>query len=154
MVEAATLQKYPFFGGLLPEQIEEILPLMEEEWYEAGVCIIAEGQANSTLRFILEGRARAEKGGLLLAEFGKGDVFGEMEVLDVMPSTATIAAQTQTRILTLSRRALHTLYKTDTKVFSMIIMNLARDLSRRLRRMNDWVLQAEQSASQSPAPVP
>jgi hypothetical protein len=39
--------------------------------------------------------------------------------------------------MSISNKSLREIYKTDTKIFSMVIMNLARDLSRRLRRMND-----------------
>ena len=37
----------------------------------------------------------------------------------------------------ISNRALRDIYKADVSTFSMIIMNLARDLSRRLRRMDE-----------------
>jgi CRP-like cAMP-binding protein len=54
-----------------------------------------------------------------------------------MPSAATIKSITPVRLLTISNKTLHEIYKTDLSVFSMIIMNLARDLSRRLRKMNE-----------------
>ncbi|MDR1596442.1 MAG: cyclic nucleotide-binding domain-containing protein [Treponema sp.] len=139
MVNSSSLQKYSLFGGLLEEQIDNILPLMEQENYEPGTAIIVEGEPNNKIRFILEGQVTAEKNGVTLFEFKEGDTFGEMEVLDVMPSVATIKALSPTRVMSISNRALRSIYKMDIKVFSLMLMNLARDLSRRLRYVDDQI---------------
>jgi CRP-like cAMP-binding protein len=140
MVESAAFQKYSLFGGLLDEQIDQVRPLMEQENYTPGDNIIVEGERNDRIRFILEGRVAVLKGGLALAEFGEGDFFGEMEVLDVMPSAASAKAMSAVRVMSISNKALREIYKTDIKTFALIIMNLARDLSRRLRRMDDLAI--------------
>ncbi|MDR2021366.1 MAG: cyclic nucleotide-binding domain-containing protein [Treponema sp.] len=139
MIESVALQKYSLFGGLLTEQIDKLVPLMIQESYEPGVDIITEGAPNDKIRFILEGRVAVVKKGIILSEFGEGDAFGEMEVLDVMPSIATIKTLANTRVMAISNRCLREIYKTDIKSFSLIIMNLARDLSRRLRRMDERI---------------
>jgi CRP-like cAMP-binding protein len=137
MIEASALQKYSLFGGLLEDQIEHIIPLMEQENYQPGDLIMCEGELNDRIRFILSGRVRVYKGDVDLTEFAEGDFFGEMEVLDVMPTAATIQALVPVELMSISNKSLREIYKADTKTFSMIIMNLARDLSRRLRRMDD-----------------
>jgi CRP-like cAMP-binding protein len=137
MVESSALQKYSLFGGLLADQIEHILPLMEQESYQPGDTIIREGELNDRIRFILSGRVQVCKGDVDLTEFGEGDFFGEMEVLDVMPAAAAITALRPVEVMSISNRSLREIYKSDAKTFSMIIMNLARDLSRRLRHMDD-----------------
>jgi CRP-like cAMP-binding protein len=138
-VNPLVLQKYSLFGGLQPDQITGLLPLMEEETHEPGDDIIVEGTPNDKIRFIIAGRVAVVKKGIILSEFGEGDAFGEMEVLDVMPSAATIKALSTTKVMSISNRTLREIYKTDVKAFSLIIMNLARDLSRRLRRMDERV---------------
>ncbi|MDL2229011.1 cyclic nucleotide-binding domain-containing protein [Treponema sp. OttesenSCG-928-L16] len=142
MVESSALQKYSLFGGLLEEQIDRIRSLMETEIYAPGEDIISEGSRNDKIRFVLEGRVAVIKAGLNLFEFGEGDTFGEMEVLDIMPSVATVKTLLPTTVASLSNRSLREIYKLDIKAFSLIIMNLARDLSRRLRRMDEWRCQA------------
>jgi CRP-like cAMP-binding protein len=137
MIEVSLLQKYSLFGGLMKEQIQQILPLMEQERYVSGDNIIVEGDPNDRIRFILEGRVAVVKHGIELSEFAEGDVFGEMEVLDVMPSAATIKALSGTQVMSISNKGFRDIYKIDVHSFSIIIMNLARDLSRRLRHMND-----------------
>ncbi|MDR0878419.1 MAG: cyclic nucleotide-binding domain-containing protein [Treponema sp.] len=137
MIDSSALQRYSLFGGLLEEQIERILPLMEQKKYTNGDDIIVEGQPNGYISFILEGRSAVIKGGVVLSEIGEGEAFGEMEVLEVMPSAATIKALSDVTVMSISNKSLREIYKIDIKTFSLIIMNLARDLSRRLRRMDE-----------------
>jgi CRP-like cAMP-binding protein len=140
MVESSALQKHSLFGGLLTEQIDRIRCLMTEESYESGDVIILEGSVNDKIRFITDGRVSIVKQGTILFELTEGETFGEMEVLDVMPTAAAIKALEATTVISLSNRDLREIYKTDIKAFAIIVMNLARDLSRRLRRMDDRVL--------------
>jgi CRP-like cAMP-binding protein len=139
MITPEVLQRYSLFGGLLEEEIQKILPLMEKETYKEGDDIIVMGERNDRIRLIIEGRVEVRKDETLLAEFGKGDAFGEMEVLDMMASAATIRALSDVTVMSISNRTLHRIYKDDLKTFSLFIMNLARDLSRRLRGMNNMV---------------
>jgi len=137
MVLPETLQKYSLFGGLLKEQIENFMPLMQHETFGPNETIIAEGKPNDKIFFLIEGQVAVTKGDILLSRFGEGEVFGEMEVLDVMPAVASIKSLSPVTLMTVSNKGLREIYKLDVKSFSLIIMNLARDLSRRLRRMDE-----------------
>jgi len=137
MVRPESLQKYSLFGGLLEEQIQALIPLMKEEKYNPDALIIAEGNTNDKIFFILEGQVSVSKRGVELSRFGEGEAFGEMEVLDVMPATASIKSISQVTALSISNRALHQIYKMDVKVFALMLMNLSRDLCRRLRKSDE-----------------
>ncbi|HOX48993.1 MAG TPA: hypothetical protein PLG14_07370 [Spirochaetales bacterium] len=50
-----------------------------------------------------------------------------------------------TRVAIISNSALHEIYKADPRIFAIIIMNLARDIARRLRRMDEMVCGAPPS---------
>jgi CRP-like cAMP-binding protein len=147
MVKPESLQKYSLFGGLEAEQIELILPLMKQETYGPDELIITEGKPNDKIYFIIEGNVAVTKRDVVLSRFGEGEAFGEIEVLDVMPSVASIKSISNVITMSISNKTLRDIYKIDVKVFSLIIMNLARDLSRRLRRMD------EKLASSSSEPV-
>jgi len=134
---ARTLQKYSLFGGLMEEQIEIILPLMKEENYGPDELIITEGKPNDKVYFLIEGQVAVTKRDTLLSSFGEGEAFGEMEVLDVMPAVASIKSLSNVMLMSISNKSLHELYKLDITIFSLIIMNLARDLSRRLRKADE-----------------
>jgi CRP-like cAMP-binding protein len=137
MVKPESLQKYSLFGGLLEEQIQTLVPLMKEEKYNPDELIITEGSANDKIFFLIEGQVSVSKKGVELSRFGEGEAFGEMEVLDVMPATASIKSITKVTALSISNRALHQIYKMDVKVFALMLMNLARDLCRRLRKSDE-----------------
>jgi CRP-like cAMP-binding protein len=140
MVDPSILEHYSLFDGLEREQIERILPLTEHEVFEAGSDIIVEGTYVGKIRFIIEGRVAVVKSGIILIELEEGAVFGEMEIVDVEPAEATVKALAATKVMTLSIDALGEIYESDLKTYSFILMNLARDISRRLRRMDDLVV--------------
>jgi CRP/FNR family transcriptional regulator, cyclic AMP receptor protein len=139
MIDIHALQKYSLFGGLLPEEIAEIRPLLGAERYGAGEAILTEGKPNAKVHFILQGKVEVEKKGAILASLEEGDTFGEMEFLDVMPAAATVRALEPTELSTLTNRTLHEIFKKNPSAYALMVMNLARDLSRRLRRMDEIV---------------
>jgi CRP-like cAMP-binding protein len=141
-IDPSHLRRHSFFGGLMDGQIDAVVPLMQVESFKEGDYIIHEGQPNDKIYFILEGRAEALKEGMRLFVFEEGTTFGEMEVLDIMPAEASIRCLAPARVMFLSNRALYSLYKSDINVFSILVMNLARDISRRLRNMNKRLAQS------------
>ena len=137
MIDSSVLEHYSLFDGLSRGEIDKILPLMEHEVFEAGTDIIVEGTHVGKIRFIVDGRVAVVKNGIILMELEEGAVFGEMEVVDILPAEATVKALSTTRVMTLSIDALGDIFETDLKIYSFLLMNLARDISRRLRRMDD-----------------
>ena len=137
MIEAGAFKNYSLFGGLMPEELESIVPYFRSASFAAGEAVIREGEPNDRVHFILDGRVQVTRSGVLLVELGEGDTFGEMEFLDVMPAAATVSAIVPTTVAAVSNCALHEISKADMRIFAIIVMNLARDLSRRLRRMDE-----------------
>ena len=137
VIDTHELQKYSLFGGVLPEQIESIKPLFGYSKYDADDMPMREGDPNDKIFFIIGGRVSVSKQGIVIAELSEGETFGEMELIDVMPSIATITALEPLEVVTISNRALYEISKIEPRTFSLMIMNLARDLSRRLRRMDE-----------------
>jgi CRP-like cAMP-binding protein len=137
MIDAAAFQAYSLFGGLTATQIDIIRPLMGSASFAPGQDIIAEGQSNDSIYFIVEGRVQVSRCGVPIVELPEGQTFGEMELLDVMPSVATVSAMTHVSVVTISNRSIRAVYARDPNVFALVMMNLARDLSRRLRRMDE-----------------
>jgi len=137
MVDIEALQKYSFFGGLLPDQIGIVRGLLGFQSFDEGTEIVAEGKDNDRIYFILEGRVLVSKRDRPIAEIGEGEIFGQMEILEVMPSTASVRALSPLKTAVLTSRSLYRLSHEDIRVFAITMMNLARDLSRHLRRMDE-----------------
>jgi len=137
MVQPSMLQKYALFGGLMEEQIETVLPFMTEEKFAPDDMLIIEGKPNDKIFFITEGQVSVSKKDIILTRFCEGDAFGEMEILDVMPAVASIKALSPVTVMTISNKSLREIYKKDISTFNLVLMNLARDLVRRLRKMDE-----------------
>jgi CRP-like cAMP-binding protein len=89
-----------------------------------------------------------------IATLKVGDTFGEMELIDVQPSIATVRTLEPTNILTLSNMDLYRISKMNLKAYTMIILNLARAISRRLRRMDALVAGSLTREGSSSEPIP
>ncbi|MFO7864625.1 MAG: hypothetical protein R6U85_11530, partial [Salinivirgaceae bacterium] len=55
------------------------------------------------------------------------------------PCAATVRALEPTDTLSLSNRDLYKVSKLDMKTYALLVMNLAREISRRLRHMDDMI---------------
>jgi CRP-like cAMP-binding protein len=68
-----------------------------------------------------------------VAMLGPGDWFGEMSILDVQPRSASVRTLAPARLLRIRATDLDALYRHDLKAYAIIVLNIARELSRRLR---------------------
>jgi len=100
------LQRSPMLSILPPEILDAIMAAGEERSYEPDRTVVREGEPGDELYVILEGEARIERGGNVLATFGPGEFFGEIAVLDGRPRSADVVAATTLRCLTVSRDVL------------------------------------------------
>jgi CRP/FNR family transcriptional regulator, cyclic AMP receptor protein len=112
---------------------------------------VREGEEAASMFLLLRGRVevRTEEGGvrLRLGTLGPGDCFGEMGILDLQPRSASVVALEPSEALELSSMAIHGLYEHDLEQFALLWMNLARELSRRLRQAD---LDRARAAGDSP----
>jgi CRP/FNR family transcriptional regulator, cyclic AMP receptor protein len=145
MVDVAELQRYSLFGGLRHEEIDLVRPYLELATWQPGEYVLKEGETNGRLHFVLDGLVRVTKRNRTLVDLGEGDTFGEVELLDVMPAVASIVALKPTKLAMISNKSLHSLYKSNPSLFAMLVMNLARDLARRLRRMDELMCTGSES---------
>ena len=72
-----------------------------------------------------------------LAVLGPGQCFGEMCILDTLPRSATAQAVGQATVVSVGTSAFFQLYQKAPERSCIVLLNLARDLSRRLRRLGE-----------------
>ncbi len=146
METIAFLQQQPLFGGVTDTAMRAIMPLFREFDFSPGSVIVREGDDGDTLFVICRGSVEVLKSdvraedvlGNRIAVLRKGDVFGEMEVIDMQARSASIRALEPVNALSLSNGDLLKIYQTDMPTFTLIVLNLARELSRRLRRLDEF----------------
>ncbi len=101
--------------------------------------IFKEGEAATKLFFILDGEVdifiRVKNAQKLVATLGKGDIFGEMAVVDAKPRSATAIAKGEVKCLALNLEQLEILIRSNPGFATRII----RLLSRKLREANEMI---------------
>jgi CRP-like cAMP-binding protein len=138
MIDAALLKKISVFGGLAEAERALVLGLLEERDYEAGATVVAEGSPGSELFVIASGEAEvlkrtADGREARIAELGPGACFGEMALVGIMPRSATVRAKAPLHALVLPFAKITRLSKDHLQTFTVLVMNLAREVCRRLR---------------------
>jgi CRP-like cAMP-binding protein len=130
------------FGGLEPAQLDRLLDLMGEVDYAANEQIFAIGDQPSHIYIVLEGRVRLDFGNpahpLTDIHFDVGACFGETSVIGIQPHSASAISDASTRLVVLSRAALLNLFQSDTALFALLVLNIAREAARRLHATDQW----------------
>ncbi len=139
-IDNAFLCKHSMFGGLTEDQLKIIHDYLDEQSYAKGTRILKQGEPNNTVYFIAEGEVSIQKHPLgkedqqrVITTLHVGDSFGEMELIDIQSCAASAVCLTDVTVISLSNQSLYKLSTTHLKTYTMLILNLARDISRRLR---------------------
>ena len=145
MQTVAFLQQQPLFGGVDNQAMSAIMPLLREANFASGELMVREGDQGDSLFVICSGSVEVLKYspeteapfGERIALLKVGDVIGEMELIDLQNRSATVRAMEPVSALALSNSDLFRIYESDLPTFSLLVLNLARELSRRLRNTDD-----------------
>jgi CRP/FNR family transcriptional regulator, cyclic AMP receptor protein len=135
------LQRMAIFGGIRADILQSLLlscPVVE---VLTGDFFFREGEEGDSL-FVLEaGKAAVLKAWsgahYLIQTLRVGDCFGEMAVIDHCHRSASVKAIEDCAAIRISSSDLYRLYGQDLKQFTLIQMNMGREVSRRLRRADD-----------------
>jgi CRP-like cAMP-binding protein len=138
-VTAAALREVGLFGALSDEILDRLARTLRTTRFGPGDTVFPEGQAVAREMYVvLEGEMEVSKRSRRgrdkrIAILGPNDWFGEMSVIDMQPRSATVRALAPSRLMRMTSEDLDALYRVDLKSYALIVLNLARGLSRRLR---------------------
>ncbi len=132
------LAEVGLFGGLDASVLEDFVQKLPILMLSPGDVVFREGEPGRELYVLLGGEMEVIKSSKAqretrVAMLGPGDWFGEMSILDVLPRSATVRALAPTRVIKMSAHDLDALYRRDVKAYAIIVLNIAREMSRRLR---------------------
>jgi CRP-like cAMP-binding protein len=149
----ALLRDIGLFGGLDDETLKILAERLPTHKTEPGKTVIQEGDTSREMFVVLGGELEVVKQSrdghdVRVALIGPGDWFGEMSILDVQPRSASVRALAPTLLLRITAEHVdQLLYRRDVKAYAILIMNVARELSRRLRVADGLVAQFVTSVS-------
>lgn len=133
----ATLQQMPLFGGISEDALRFLLGVCATTRVARGEFFFREGDPGESM-FVLEAgsvEVRKVQGGMesVLCRLDRGACFGEMALIDLSPRSASVQALEDCSGFEIFAASLFELYEHDLEQFALIQMNMARELSRRLR---------------------
>jgi CRP-like cAMP-binding protein len=138
------INQISIFGALPEYQTDAVLKKMEKIRYGSGELIFRQGDPPSHIYVVKKGLVNIilEKNSsrYQLAALDVGNCFGETSVIGIQPHSASAYSSGETELIVLSRTALFSFYNEDPKLFSMIILNIAREACRRLNRTDNLLL--------------
>ena len=140
------LREVGVFGGMSDDMLENLLRMLQPMRVATGECVFREGEAAREMYVLLEGELevlkKSRKGReTRVAILGPSDCFGEMSIIDLQPRSATVRALSPVHLLRVSTEDMDAIYRTDLKAYAMLVLNIARDISRRLRVADALVTQ-------------
>lgn len=138
-----TLQWLPsiaLFGGLEKPTIERVVAMMGVHHFEPGQEVCRQDETGRSMFLIRSGEVVVCRGSgdrrIKMVRMGPGEFFGEMTLIDVQKRSATVLVEQPALLYSLSNRDLYRLFQEDPPGYVMILQNLCRELSRRLRATN------------------
>lgn len=131
------LQQMPIFGGVDEATLDLILQNSEIVAVPSGDFFFREGDQDNAIYILERGRVAIfrfwNNQRYKLRELGVGDCFGEMALMDFQPRSAEVVATEDCRAIQITAPQLALLYERDPAQYTMIYMNLGREVCRRLR---------------------
>lgn len=132
------LKKVFFFSMLSDDDIEALQSVCREKHCQTGEVIISEGSVGNNFYIIIKGGVEIWKNyGApdqdLVASYGRGQLFGEMALIEKCPRCATVVSRTPTNLLYISRDDFNRVIKTSNPISHSIM----RSISNKVRQSNE-----------------
>lgn len=134
----ALLHRVPAFAALGDDELARVAEVAVPRRFEAGEVVFREGDESNTCYIVRSGGARAirehsDGRSITLANFGPGDIFGELAMFDNERRSATIEAVDSTEAIAILGGDMRRLLRQHPD----ISVKLLSALGRRLRETNE-----------------
>jgi len=134
--------KIPIFAGMSATALEQLSTQAEILEIPAKQLLFSQGEPGRSFYLIETGEVEVfqiedpgqEKP---IACLPRGDFFGEMAILECAPRSASVRTTQASLVHEITSGHLHQLYKSMPDQYSILILNIARDLARRLHKMDN-----------------
>ncbi len=134
----ALLRRVPVFAELAEDALGRVADVAVPRRFAAGEVVFREGDDSNTCYVVRSGRARAvhahaDGRSITLANFGPGDIFGELAMFDDERRSATVEAIEETEAIAILGGDMRRLLSEHAE----IAVELLSALGRRLRETNE-----------------
>ena len=134
------LRSVALFSGLADDELASIAALCEKKTFPAGSTLVQQGATGDELYIIQDGQVEIVVIGPTperpIVVLGKGQILGEMSLLDDGFRSATARATNLTTVQIIKGKSFIALCDQDHHIGYVVMHNLAADLSFKLRHRN------------------
>ena len=138
------LNKISILAGLSESQLYTLFRLLYKISFKPNETVFKQGDQPDHIYIVKKGKVKLvvyeDDTPLELIVFDEGQCFGEVSVIGIQPHKATAIALDDTELIILSRKALMSIYESDKELFGILILNIAREVCRRLHATDDILL--------------
>jgi CRP-like cAMP-binding protein len=129
-IDPEVLRRVTVFSTCTPEQLITLLGAASTAEHSPGESLTEEGVMGHRFHLILDGEARAERGGHQVDTVGRGAFVGEIGLLGGGAATATVRCTTPTRCLELRRERFWEVLEAEPAIALRILEVVCRRLVR------------------------
>ena len=135
------LESVPILAALNKAALNLLISQGSDYAFADGEVIFHEGDPGDSLFIVQSGAVRITRNHgkpseTELATLHPMELFGETCLLETLSHTATAQAVGPTSVFNITGRTFHHLYKKMPGQYGILLLNIARDLSRRLRKLD------------------
>lgn len=146
----ALLAHVPVFETLAPTDLEQVAQATVPRAFAAGEAVFREGDQSDTCYVVREGHARAIRAHpdgrtITLANFGPGDIFGELAMFDDERRSATVEALDDLEAIAILGGDMRRMLRTHSEISFKLVISLGR----RLRETNERLIRQSFQTVQS-----
>ncbi|HYF35105.1 MAG TPA: cyclic nucleotide-binding domain-containing protein [Prosthecobacter sp.] len=134
----------PLLANFRADELSLLSSFGDSRSYAAEEVLIREGADNNHLFLVLKGKLdvlqNIDGANKKVASLEAGDSIGEVSVFDPGPASATVRAATESEVWLITSESLDRLHDASPKVAYRLLSRITTCLSKRLRKMNDRVV--------------
>lgn len=138
----ALLKGVDLLSGCSINELRQIASLVTELDVPGGETLARQGEIGKEFFIIVSGKARASRNGVSLATLSPTAFFGELALLDGGKRTATVVAETDLRLLVLTRSEFKELCRSHPSVANKMLV----ELGARLRTADEMLAGVSESS--------
>jgi len=136
-VEYEMLKESVLFKTLTDAELDIVARKVFLKPYKKGSTLFVEGMPGEVLYVVMEGSIdiikKTKEGDKVIANLGKGEIVGEMSIIDSGARTASGKTGEDSKLIVVTKNSFAEILDSDPAIAAKILMTLLRIINRRLR---------------------
>ena len=141
------LNNTPIFGGSRTDTIQLILESSKVVKKSNNQYFFKDNDLADSMFILISGQVEVQKTlgdkTYQISHLLAGDCFGEMAIIDHCTRSASVIALETCQAIELGIESFNSIYTSDIKQYTMLQMNMGREVSRRLRLANERLFETQ-----------